>query len=531
MNFLFPLLLKEEELRERMVSELIPIETDEYVVLERGVTDWLNAKLFEKEVKDQGVSLEELYRKELWSQVQVSYQEILDTYHKTRELYGDQPFERVSSLIAGELRASKYARVKREYLEKLGKKYNAQTLLKKPKFFVEKAALPAIPAPPRVAAPPPPAGPLPAAVEPAPKAPSAPDIAPSRGPLAAPITLIEFSDFHCPFCKNVSATLEKLFKNYSGKIRWVFRHYPLSFHTGADRTHEASACAHEQGKFWEFHDTLFQLPAAPQETDLQAAAKTVGLDLSKFQECFQSRRYQTLVQQDVKEGSQKGVRGTPTVFVNDQVIGGAYPYEHFVKVVEGILNPEKAARAPAPSPAAPAPPAVVQFDDLEGKPSLGAKEAAVTLVEFSDFQCPFCKRVGPTLEQLMKNYPGKIRRVWRHYPLSFHVGADRIHEASECAKEQGRFWKYHDKVFETQGNPRDEKALTSLAGEVGLNKKKFEKCLASGKYKELIQKDIAKGNQVGVQGTPAIFINGKLVSGAQPYENFDQIIKSELAKS
>lgn len=527
--------LKEDELRQKVISDLIPIETDQYVVLSRGVTDWLGAKLLEKEAKSEGVTLEGLYQKELWSQVRVSYQDILDTYAKTRELYGKEPFERVSPVIANQLRAGEYARVKAEYLEKLGKKYNAQVFLKKPEFFVEGAALPTLHAP-NVGLPQPaePLPPPPADLPPPGGAPSVPDSAPSQGPGGAPITLTEFSDFHCPFCKKVNATLGELYKNYPGKIRWVFRHYPLSFHAGSDRTHEASACAHEQGKFWEFHDALFQLPGTPQETDLQDIAKTVGLDLAKFQECFESRRLQKLVQQDVEEANQKGVQGTPTVFVNDQVIGGAYPYEHFVKVVEGILNPGKAPAAPsgpAPLPAAPAPPAVVQFDDLEGKPSLGSPKAPVTLVEFSDFQCPFCKRVGPTLKQLMKNYPGKVRRVWRHYPLSFHIGSDRIHEASQCAQEQGKFWEYHDKIFETQGSPRDDATLTGLAKQLSLNQKKFEKCLASRKYKEFIQKEIARGNQVGVQGTPAVFVNGKLVSGAQPYENFDQIVKQELTKS
>jgi protein-disulfide isomerase len=174
----------------------------------------------------------------------------------------------------------------------------------------------------------------------------------------------------------------------------------------------------------------------------------------------------------------------------------------------------------------------VSFKDLDGRPSFGPKNAKVTLVEFSDFHCPFCKRVNPTLEQLMKNYQGKIRRIWRQYPLPMHAGADRTAEASECANEQDKFWEYHDKLFEVQGaSSFDEASLMSLAEQAGLNKKKFEKCLASGKHKDLIQKEIEAGNQAGVRGTPAVFVNGRLVSGAQPYENFDRIVQSELAKS
>ncbi len=416
-------------------------------------------------------------------------------------------------LLAEELKQDQYVRLKEDYLNKLRGEFGGRAVL----------PLPAAPSP----AAPTPTAPIPQ------KALPVPDSAPSRGPKDAPITLMEFSDFHCPFCKRLSPTLDQLVQNYPGKVRRVFRHYPLPMHPGADRTHMASACANEQGKFWEYYDGIFALPGAPQEADLQTIAQNVGLDTKRFQECLTSNKYQNLVQQEVAEGSQKGVQGTPTVFVNDQMVPGAYPYEHFSNLIEGILDPSKAVAAPpAPAPAAPPAPAQpVKFDDLEGRPSLGPKNAPVTVVEFSDFHCPFCKRVTPTVEQLMNSYEGKIRRVWRHYPLSMHRGADRTHEASECAHEQGKFWQYHDKIFETLGSARDDNALTQIAVETGLNKDKFEKCLTSGKYKELIQKEIAAGSQSGVQGTPAFFINGKPLSGAQPYENFDQLVKSELGQT
>ena len=257
-------------------------------------------------------------------------------------------------------------------------------------------------------------------------------------------------------------------------------------------------------------------------------ADQIGLDHSRFDECLKSGKYRDAISADAKEGQSKGVQGTPTIFLNDQTIGGAYPFDHFVNIIDGILS----GKPPTPQPAvAPPAPAVVQFNDLEGRPSSGPADAPITLVEFSDFFCPFCKRVAPTLNDLQKNYSGKIRRVWRHYPLPFHTGSDRAHQASECANEQGKFWPYHDKLFEKQGSFSDDASLIRLAKEVGLNQKKFEKCLQSGKYKDLIQKEIAKGSEVGVQGTPAVFVNGKPISGAQPYENFDRIVKEELAKS
>lgn len=538
--------LKRTELEKRLETELIPLRNDEYRIFERGVEEWINQRLLEKESLAQGLSVAELYRKEIWSRVRVSYNDILTSYNKNRELY-NLPFDQASSFIHQELRRHEYLRVKEEYLKGLRQKYGAHIYLKKPKSFVEGLALPhlsshlpevsppsRLPASPP--APPPPFSNVGASDVKRSLSKSVPLDSPSQGPQEAPITLVEFADFHCHFCRKSAPTITQLMKNYSGKIRFIFRHYPLSDTpgTGSFLTHEAAACAHEQRRFWEFHDKIFSLTQIPQAADLENIAHAIGVNMTQFRECLESGRHRQIIQREAEEGRQKGVRGTPTFFINGQIIPGSYPYEHFSNLIESILNPDKRPSVPSfPSPSsAPSVPAAqpVQFDDLEGRPSLGPKEAPITLVEFSDFHCPFCKRVASTLEQLMKNYPGQIRRVWRHYPLAMHAGADRTHEASECAHEQGKFWAYHEKVFGVQEGSFDDATLLRLADEAGLNKKKFEKCLTSGKYEGFIKKEVEKGSQVGVRGTPTIFVNGRILSGAQPYENFDRIIKNELAK-
>lgn len=515
--------LTRKSLMQRIAPEIIPVENDEYRILKQGVDEWLTDRLIEKEAKARGVSVEGLYQKEIWSKLQVSYGDISEYYSKNRELFGAS-FEQVSYQIGQELRRNEYSRLKALYLAELEKKYQVKIYLKTPGSFVEGLALPA------------PTGGVMAGAMPLPFIEnSGMGSPPSRGPDTAPITLMDFSDFHCPFCKKIIPTIQQIMQNYPGKVRWIFRHYPLSATPGAGSflTHEASVCAQEQGKFWEFHDEVYQREAPPRESDQYAIAEKIGLDQSKFRECLGSGRYRNFLQQELSEGGKRGVQGTPTVFVNDKTVAGAYPYEHFVQVIEGVLNPGKnpPPTAPALEAPPPSPTEAVKFDDLEGRPSLGPKKAPITLVEFSDFHCPFCKRVSPTLEELMKNYPEKVRRVWRHYPLAMHAGADRTHEASECANEQGKFWEYHDKLFEAQGTLWDDAALNAIAVSAGADQKKFEQCLTSGKYKELIQKEISRGNQVGVQGTPAVFVNGKLVSGAQPYESFDQIVKGELSKA
>jgi protein-disulfide isomerase len=162
--------------------------------------------------------------------------------------------------------------------------------------------------------------------------------------------------------------------------------------------------------------------------------------------------------------------------------------------------------------------------------SKGPAKAPVTIVEFSDFHCPFCRRVIPTLAQLESKYGDKIKLVFRDFPIeSLHPGAAKAHEAARCANDQGKFWAYHDKLFASPPTSRPE-TFKELAKEIGLNPKAFETCLNSGKYQAAIKEDIAEGNRVGVIGTPAFFINGRQISGAQPLEAFARIIDDELSR-
>jgi protein-disulfide isomerase len=177
------------------------------------------------------------------------------------------------------------------------------------------------------------------------------------------------------------------------------------------------------------------------------------------------------------------------------------------------------------------PPPVLRVDvSADGAPFKGSPKAPVTIVEFSDFHCPFCRHVIPTLAQLESKYGDKIKLVFRDFPIeSLHPGATKAHEAARCANEQGKFWAYHDKLFAAPPNSSPE-VFRGLAKEVGLNTKDFEICVNSGKYEAVIKEDIAEGNRVGITGTPAFFINGRLVSGAQPLEAFARIIDDELSR-
>jgi len=180
-------------------------------------------------------------------------------------------------------------------------------------------------------------------------------------------------------------------------------------------------------------------------------------------------------------------------------------------------------------PAAPmeAPPAVTAADHLRGDAN-----AAVTILEYSDFQCPFCGRVNPTLDQLLEEYDGKVNLVFRHFPLSFHPFAQKAAEASECAADQGgndSFWKYHDALFVNQASFSDSLFVT-LAADMGLDETSFKDCLDTGKYAGLVEDHMTGASPSGVRGTPASFIINnatkefEMISGAVPIENFKSAI-------
>ncbi len=171
--------------------------------------------------------------------------------------------------------------------------------------------------------------------------------------------------------------------------------------------------------------------------------------------------------------------------------------------------------------------------------ALGNPDAPVTIIEFSDFQCPFCRRFWKeTLPQIKQTYidTGKARLIYRDFPLSFHPGAIPSAEGTQCAREQDKFWEMHDAIFEEQEKQGSGTIqftaddVKKWAAKIGLNTPKFNKCLDSRKYKQEVEKDIADGWAAGVTGTPATFINGKLIVGAQPFSAFKVIIDEELKK-
>jgi len=167
--------------------------------------------------------------------------------------------------------------------------------------------------------------------------------------------------------------------------------------------------------------------------------------------------------------------------------------------------------------------------DVEAKgPSKGPEKAPITIVEFSDFQCPFCVKAEKTVTELLAAYPDKLRLVYRDFPLPIHPLAPKASEAANCALDQGKYWEMHDKLFAVEGKLEVEN-LKKYARELTLDGDKFDKCLDSGEKAKVVGEHHKAGEAVGVSGTPAFFINGRLLSGAQPLDEFKKVVDAELA--
>ncbi len=373
---------------------------------------------------------------------------------------------------------------------------------------------------------------------------------PSFGPKNAKVTIVEWSDFECPFCSRAVPTIEEIKKTYGQDVRVVFRHQPLPFHPNAKPSAEASMAAHEQGKFWEYHDKLFATKKLDRAS-LEQHAKELGLDMNKFKAAMDSGKYRAKVDADSAAGSAVGANGTPTFFINGRQLVGAQPFPAFKSIIDEELakadkllksgvKPEQlyekilaenvsAAPTPAAAPAAPTP-AVVKDIAIDKAPTKGPKNAPITIVAFSDFECPFCARVNPTLSQIEQQYKGKVKIAFKHQPLPFHANAKLAAAASMAANEQGKFWEYHDKLFANQ-RQLDRASLERYATELGMDLNKFKAVLDSNKYDAQITADSQEGSRIGANGTPTFFINGRQLVGAQPLNAFTAIIDEELKKA
>ena len=365
--------------------------------------------------------------------------------------------------------------------------------------------------------------------------------------------MVEFSDFQCPFCKRSEPTVKTVLDKYGKDLALVWMNQPLPFHDHAMDAATAFQAAARQGadKAWKLHDKMYENNTALTRADIEKYAGDVGLNVAKWKKDWDDPKIKDEVSQDMKVGTAAGANGTPTFFINGRQLVGAQPAEAFEKIIDDEIKeadallkkgtPLKdvytkrietaALAAPAPSPAGAPDDQGGKFDVHVGDaPVKGPASAPVTVVAWSDFQCPFCSRAVPTVRQIEDAYKGKVRIAFKQFPLPFHDKAHLAAEAALAANEQGKFWQMHDKLFANQ-QALDRPSLEKYAQELGLDMAKFKAALDSGKFKDKVDAEDKEGAAFGVTGTPTFFINGTRLVGAQPFESFKAAIDKELKGS
>ena len=382
---------------------------------------------------------------------------------------------------------------------------------------------------------------------------------PIWGKWDAPVTIVTFSDFQCPFCSRVEPTLDQVKSTYGpDKVRIVWKNQPLPFHDKAKPAAEAAQVVFAlkgSEAFWKFHDTAFknQKDLSPESYEKWAVA--AGVDAAKFKAELASKKHGKKVDDDQALANKVGANGTPAFRINGAELSGAQPFDKFKELIDKELGKAEA-KIKAGTPrdriyvemskenfkAAPAKPDKEEEPEEDTKtvwkvpvgnsPILGKKDAPVTVVVFSDFQCPYCKRVEPTLQKVRETYGDKVRIVWKHEPLPFHPRAEpaaQLAEEARAQKGEKGFWDAHDKLFEIQ--PKLEDAdLEKAAADLGLNVDKVKAAMKEHKYKKNIDADMELGDDVQASGTPHMFINGRRLVGAQPFEKFQKMIDEEVKK-
>jgi len=355
---------------------------------------------------------------------------------------------------------------------------------------------------------------------------------PTKGPDHASITMITYTDFLSPASANAAKTIDEVVKKYPEDILLLSKPYPSLANPNAILVHEAAISAGEQGKFWEMRDLLFAHKGTMTQAALLNYAKQLKLNTKQFLSDLETHRFKNIILQQMQEAKGFGVNNAPTFFINGRKLIGARSVSDLKQVIDDALGlrpiqplPTPKAEA-SPQPQAHAPAEVVTIDTA-GAYSMGHEDALVVIVEFSDFQCPFCARAVQTMKEVMKRYPTQVRWAFKHFPLDFHADSRLAHAASLAAGAQGKFWEMHDFIFSGQQAMKRDDLLTH-AKALGLDMERFTKEMDSGQYQAIIDKDVQEGQRLGVNGTPTSFVNGQRLVGARPIEDIVRMIEGQI---
>ena len=289
------------EVEEAVAAQLRDLERQRYTLMEQGLERAISEKLLEAEAAAQGMEKEALIAAEVESKVPAVTDIEVDAFYEARKGQINQPKEAIAGQIRDYLLSQRRQERYNQFISSLEEKYEVRKYLEP--MRVEVAAE-----------------------------------GPSVGPDDAAVTIVEFSDFECPFCSRVNPTLARVKEEYAGKVRLVFRQFPLSIHANAWKAAEASLCAHDQGRFWDLHDAMFADQKGLSVAGLKAKAEQLELDTEQFNECLDSGTRSDAVRADFEAGQAAGVSGTPAMFINGRFLNGAVPFETLADLIDEELE-------------------------------------------------------------------------------------------------------------------------------------------------------------------------------------------------
>ncbi len=295
--------ITEEELLEAVGGELIRLEAKTYQARREALESLIFRLLLKEEAGRRGISPEELFSEEVDSKVSEPTEEEMKSLYQKNRARIRLPFEKIKEDLKRYLFQRKKAQLKEGLFARLRKGRDIRILLEPPRVEVS------------------------------------PDDDPTLGPPEAPVTIIEFSDFQCPYCARIQSALKELLRRYPKEVRLVFRDFPIEeIHPQALKAAEAAQCAGDQGKFWPYHDLLFSNRHKLSIEALKGYARKLDLELTQFDQCLSQDKYQEEVRRDMRDGLKSGVNSTPTFFINGRLISGAVPLEELEAVIAEELR-------------------------------------------------------------------------------------------------------------------------------------------------------------------------------------------------
>ena len=364
---------------------------------------------------------------------------------------------------------------------------------------------------------------------------------PTEGPADAPITIVAWSDFACAHCYRVQATLDQLQRLYPGQLRFVHRTLPLDEDDLVAA--EAGYAAAAQHRFAPMKDRLYAIAGRVDRPAVELIARELGLDMMRFRADLDTHAFAAQIRKDTEDAVRLGIEGTPAFFVNGRPVHGDQPLSVFARTVDeellraggktyAQLVDKGRARADAPHDS------LNEIKELDahqpyriglGLPGhqLGADDAPVTIVEWADFQCPYCAKTQPELAAARAKYGDRLRIVFRHFPVYGHRLAPLAAEAAIAAGAQGKFWPFQDQLWAHFGN-LSRADLEHAAETAGLDLNQFRAALDSRKYRDAVVAEAANAAALGVEATPTIFINGLPLVGSREPADFAKVVDTHF---